>query len=371
MNNENKIAVIGIGRLGICLALNLENVGYSVLGIDTSVELVEQLNSKQFHSSEPQVNELLAASKNFFASTNIVDVFNQNITTIFLVLPTPSLPNGSFSHHYIEQVTDSLIKFGIQKNKICLVINSTTMPGYCDTLQNKLKQYNYDVIYNPEFIAQGSIVRDQQRPDQILIGEENTKSGDLIQEVYSRLCTNQPLFCRMSRKSAEITKLATNCFLTTKIAFANAVGDIATAFGAEPEKILKAIGADSRIGEKYFKYGFGFGGPCFPRDNAAFRYFSETISYEMAISKATEGANIKHADFILQTFLDNKNPEEIIVFNSVTYKAGTDILEESQQLKLAVDLANCGRKVQINESKAVVQQLSMLYPDKFILVAND
>jgi UDPglucose 6-dehydrogenase len=371
VNKEDKIAVIGIGRLGICLALNLERVGYNVFGIDTSFELVTQINSKKFRSNEPEVNELLAASKHFFASTQLAELFHQNITTIFLVLPTPSLPNGSFSHQYIEQVADSLSKFGVQKNKICLVVNSTTMPGYCDTLQNKLKKYNYEVLYNPEFIAQGTIIRDQQVPDQILIGEESTAAGDLLVKIYSKLCVNKPVFCRMSRKSAEITKLATNCFLTTKIAFANAIGDIATSFGAEPEKILKAIGTDSRIGEKYFKYGFGFGGPCFPRDNAAFRYFSENNNYEMTISKATEDANTKHADFILQTFLSNKKPDEIIVFNSVTYKVGTDILEESQQLKLAIDLVNCGRKVQINESKTVLQELSKRFPNKFILVEND
>ena len=366
-----KIAIIGIGRLGLCLALNLEKAGYEVTGIDVSKEYVDSLNNKNFQSPEPGVNELLAISTNFRASAELQEIVQQNIKTIFIVLPTPSLPNGRFDHSYIDSVATNLCIQGVRQQTTYLVINSTTMPGYCDELQSKMKEFNYEVIYNPEFIAQGSIIRDQLNPDQVLIGEGNGEAGNLLECIYKKMCHNQPVFCHMSRISAEITKLATNCFLTTKIAFANAIGDIATKSGAEPEKILEAIGVDSRIGNKYFKYGFGYGGPCFPRDNKAFETFAIGTDYNMLISNATDAANQQHSDFLLNQYLNKFQASETIYFDTVTYKKGTDILEKSQQLKLAIGLAKAGRKVVIKESSNVIQQLNKLYGNLFMLEVND
>lgn len=231
-----KIAIIGIGRLGLCLALNLERVGYSVLGIDISEEYVSAINSKTLKSSEPHVEEFLTKSKHFLASSNIDAIFDNACQIIFIVLPTPSKPSGEFSHQMIDEVIESIAQQGKQVTPKHIVINSTCMPGYCDSIKQKLTSLNYTLSYNPEFIAQGSIIKDQQYPDQVLIGEANKEVGDIIQSIYTKLCKNTPRYCRMSLLSAEITKLATNCFLTTKIAFANAIGDIASKVGAEPEK---------------------------------------------------------------------------------------------------------------------------------------
>jgi nucleotide sugar dehydrogenase len=366
-----KIAVIGIGRLGLCLALNLERAGYNVLGIDTSQSYVDEINSKSYNSPEPMVNELLETSSNFKAQTELTSIFEDNIEVIFIVVPTPSLSYGGFDHSYIIQIADNLLKSRQQTLRRQIIINSTTMPGFCDELQKKMEDFNYEVIYNPEFIAQGSIIRDQLNPDQVLIGEGLKEAGDILESIYNRMCENKPVFCRMSRISAEITKLATNCFLTTKIAFANAIGDIAAKSGAEPEKILEAIGVDSRIGTKYFKYGFGYGGPCFPRDNKAFESFASGTDYSMLISRATDSANQQHADFLLKQHLEKYKPEETIVFDSVTYKKGTDILEESQQLKLALALAQAGRKVMVKENKAVIEALQVKYGNIFIYSQNE
>lgn len=239
------------------------------------------------------------------------------------------------------------------------------MPGYCNELNKIVEEYNYVVSYNPEFIAQGSIISDQQNPDQVLIGEGSNEAGDIIESIYSRLCHKTPVFCRMQPLSAEITKLATNCFLTTKIAFANAIGDLARSAGAEPEKVLNAIGADSRIGNKYFRYGFGYGGPCFPRDNRALGEFSKKAGYQLLIGEATDAANEAHAGFLSTQWMQENEAGKTIELDSVTYKPGTDILEESQQLKLALDLAKAGRKVHIHESAAVIAQLKNLFGNIF------
>lgn len=360
-----KIAIIGVGRLGLCLALNLEACGYQVLGIDLSQEYVDTLNQKRFLSNEAQVTDYLNSSRQFRASTELAGIFEENIQTIFIVVSTPSLPTGEFSHAYIDAIVDQLALHGKRDTPHHLIINSTCMPGYCSSIEDRLNALNYTLTYNPEFIAQGSIIRDQQFPDQVLIGGSDLAAIDSLKAIYSKLCKSSPRYCVMSLISAEITKLATNCFLTTKIAFANAIGDIAQQTGAEPEKILEAIGADSRIGTKYLKYGFGYGGPCFPRDNKAFTHFAGKAGCHMLISEATDKANEAHHVFLTEQWQKEYQHQEEIVFDSVTYKKGTDILEASQQLKLAETLARSGKKITIRESPDVIKQLIDLYGNLF------
>lgn len=360
-----KIAIIGVGRLGLCLALNLEACGYHILGIDLSQEYVDALNQKRFQSQEPQVSDYLHSARHFKASTELSRIFEEDIRTIFIVVSTPSLPTGEFSHAYIDAIIDQLEQHGRRNSAHHLIINSTCMPGYCSSIEERLHALNYTLTYNPEFIAQGSIIRDQQFPDQVLIGGSNSAAIDSLKAVYGKLCKNSPRYCVMSLISAEMTKLATNCFLTTKIAFANAIGDIALKAGAEPEKILEAIGADSRIGTKYLKYGFGYGGPCFPRDNKAFTHFAGKAGCHMLISEATDQANEAHHAFLTERWLKDHEQQEEILFDSVTYKKGTDILEASQQLKLAEALARSGKKITIRESPDVIKQLIDLYGNLF------
>jgi nucleotide sugar dehydrogenase len=221
------------------------------------------------------------------------------------------------------------------------------------------------VSYNPEFIAQGNIINDQLHCDHVLIGEAEKESGDLLESIYKKFCLDNPVFCRMSRLSAEICKIATNCFLTTKISFANSVGDLALKAGAEPEKILAAIGADNRIGADYLKYGFGYGGPCFPRDNRALNLYAKQLAYPLLIGEATDEVNRRHLLFQIEKYLSSYPDGEPIVFEGIAYKKGTTIIDESQQLALAVQLAAKGKKVHIKESGVVIEALKTLYGDLF------
>ncbi|PTM12397.1 MAG: UDP-glucose/GDP-mannose dehydrogenase family protein [Bacteroidetes bacterium] len=362
---NNSLAVIGIGKLGLCLALNLERVGYLVYGVDVDPSYVAAINNKTLATSEPEVSERLAQSSRFFASVDLSAVFPAEVTLIFLAVATPSLPDGSYDHRQLERVTDNLLARGKSPTPKHLVITCTTMPGYCDQLAAKMAPYNYSVSYNPSFIAQGSIINDLQQPDQVLIGEADQEVGDLLEQVHRRMCINQPTICRMDRLSAEITKLATNCFLTTKISFANSIGDLASQVGAQPDKILAAIGADSRIGQKYLRYGFGFGGPCFPRDNRALGVFAHSQGHPLPISEATDQVNHAHLLFQFEQYLAAYPPTAAIIFDQVTYKKGTVLLTESQQLALAVLLAKAGRKVVISDQPAVQEQVEQLYPGLF------
>lgn len=359
----NKIAVIGIGRLGLCFALNLERIGYYVIGIDVNEEYINQLNDKAFTSFEPDLESYLKKATNFVASTDYSLLNDSDIEFVFCVVPTPSMENGCFSHQFIDEVAKEFQKLPKPIKKRHLIIASTTMPGYCDDLAKQLKLHNYSVNYNPEFIAQGTIIRDQQHPDQILIGEGDVDATLFLKDIYSKMCFSNPQIHVMSLKSAEITKLATNCFLTMKISFANSIGDLATSAGGEPDKILQAIGADSRIGAKYLKYGYGFGGPCFPRDNRALVAFASNSNQTIPLSEATINVNESHLDFQFNELIKENLPEYI--FDSLTYKKGTDILEESQQLKLALKLVNAGKKVIVENSEDVREIIEIQYPNYF------
>ena len=365
-----KIGIIGIGKLGLCFALNLEKAAYKVVGIDVSNEYVNNLNNKIYSSPEPSVNEMLRESISFFASTDISTIISEDIEDIFIMVATPSLPDGKYDHAQIEKVTNELIAFGEREKKIHLNISCTTMPGYCNFLADKMRKYGYLVSYNPEFIAQGSIIHDQQFPDQILIGGANEEAGDRIENILLTMVRNNPTVCRMDRLSAEIAKLATNCFLTTKISFANAIGDLAIKSGANGEKILNAVGADNRIGNKYMKYGYGFGGPCFPRDNKALSFFAQSINYPLLISEATDNVNNNHLEFQFEEYLSKLTINEPIEFEYVSYKKNSVSIENSQQLALAVKLAKAGRRVIINDRPEVVEKVKELYPGLFDFSQN-
>jgi UDPglucose 6-dehydrogenase len=360
----NKVSLIGVGKLGLCFALNLDSRSYDITAVDLNSDYVKALNDKTFFSDEEGVNSMLSSSK-FKATTSTEEALKNDL--IFILVATPSLLSGEYDHSQIERVTDELLKFGKQEKTKHLVICCTTMPGYCDTLQKKVEDYNYTVTYNPEFIAQGTILRDQVKPDMILIGEANKEAGDLVEKVYMDIVENSPRVCRMSRKEAEITKIALNCFLTTKIAYANMVGDVAINSECDPDVILSAIGRDSRIGNKYLNYGFGFGGPCFPRDNRAFGLFAKDAGVEPYISRATDLSNNDHIYQQVKYWEKLKIGESFpeIRIESVSYKPESTLLTESQQLKLAITLRKRGFDILISERETVIEQLKKEFGDFF------
>ena len=358
------ISVVGIGKLGLCFSLTLEKAGFNVLGVDINEEYVESINNKNFMSEEPGVVELLNNCKNFKATTNLKEAIDFS-NFIYVVVATPSLPNGEYDHSQVESLVERLIDLGKQQHRKNLVICCTTMPQYCDSLQEKIGSYNYEVSYNPEFIAQGTILRDQEFPDMVLIGQSSKEAGDEIQRHYEVMTRNEPIICKMSRTEAEICKISLNCFLTTKISFANMIGDICVRSGADPKTVLQAVGSDSRISSKYLGYGYGYGGPCFPRDNRALAKFAISRGVTAAISVASDEMNKLHLINQYDHFVENNsNKADPIVFDYVTYKPQSTILEESQQLKFAEMLAKSGYKVVVKERKTVVEQLKRIYGEE-------
>ena len=344
-----KIGLIGAGRLGICLALLIEKAGYEVLASDTRSDYIRNLQLKKYSGSEPRVSDLLATANNIEFT-----VLNERVIdecdVIFTLVATPSLEDGSYDVSAVDDVVSDILKFGWKnKNSLVgksLVVGCTTNPGDCDRFQEKLSEVGMNVYYNPEFIAQGSIVNDLENADMVLIGGSGTH-GALLEEIYHKIQVPIPSIHHMSTKAAELTKIALNCFLTTKISYANMIGEVLALSKMEREigTVLKAIGSDSRVGNKYLGFGFGFGGPCFPRDNRAFAAYAKSVGVEHDIGTTTDNFNNAHAEFLKEYVLYNNHDKLPFCFRYLTYKPDTDILTESQQYRLCLDLLNEGCKV--------------------------
>lgn len=359
------LSVIGIGRLGLCFSLTLEESGYTVVGCDINKEYIQKVNDKSFFSSEPGVNNMLKKSKNFTATTNLKKTVEHS-DNLFVTVASFSEEDGRYDVSQVDSVVDSLIQLGHQKNTKHLIICTNVNPGFSDTVYNRLKDLNWTVSFNPETIAQGSILQNQKSPDCVYIGTDNKKDIKTLVEIYENICDSDPTIHIMDRLSAELTKVSLNCFLTCKISFANMVGDLATQIGADPDKVLKAVGSDSRINNKFFKYGFGWGGPCFPRDTRAFVRLAKNNNMPSDMCDASSSINEKHLGIQVKNFL--KSGQKSYTTDTVTYKKGTVILEESQQLKFAVALASNGIEVTIVEDPSVILELSKIYGKLFTYV---
>lgn len=369
------IGVIGTGRLGLCTALLFEQAGLQVMCYDVNEQIRDAINTRKIKSNEHGVPEMLAQAKNIFAVDSLEKLMH--IDTLFCIVPTPSLSDGSYNHEYIERMAEEMISLSplLSKRKSTLLnICCTTMPGYCETLQRKFvdKGLPIDVCYNPEFIAQGDILRGFVNPDLLLIGEANKVCGDTLVALYKKVVQTDPRICRMTRTEAEITKISINCFITTKISFANTIGDVCLSQGANPARVLKAIGSDSRIGTKYLNWGHGYGGPCFPRDNRALCLFSQQKGIHNLIGEATDAINGTHLDSIKQRLIQKANETgKPFLFRDLAYKLGTTIVEESQSLKLAQALELEGYTIYVQESDAMKVELEKLHLHQFLFLDSN
>ena len=346
-----KIGLIGAGRLGICLALLIERAGYDVLASDVRESYVSGLQNKEIITTEPEIQSLLSVSTRIDFTTDNDKVI-QECDIIFTLVATPSLEDGSYDVSNVADVVSDFQRLG-WKNKDSLlgkslVVGCTTNPGDCDIFAEKLSEVGVDVFYNPEFIAQGSIIKDLRNADMVLLGGYGHHVPELEKIYYGiQGPKKEPYIHSMSTRAAELTKIAVNCFLTTKISYANQVGQVMIKDGMESEVdiVLNAIGSDSRIGTKYLRFGFGFGGPCFPRDNRAFAAYAKGVGVQSAIGETTDNFNDEHSDFLRDYFISRNRSELPFCFKYLTYKPGIDILTESRPYDLALALLEEGYKV--------------------------
>ena len=367
-----KIGVIGAGRLGICFALLAESAGHDVYVSDVNSSYVNKLTTKTLYSNEPEVEDLLLRSTKLRATTNNSNVIKSS-DIIFTFVPTPSLDDGSYDCSLVDDVVCDLIRSPNLEGKK-FIVGCTTNPGFVDKVDKKLEGRGISVFYSPEFVAQGTIVRDMKNADMILCGGRDEEGFELIKEIYLSFMDSQVNFYPMSNTAAEITKIGINCFLTYKISYANMMGQILynSGCGDEIKNILASIGADSRIGSKYLNYGLGFGGPCLPRDNRALGYYADQVGLKYSLPQVTDDFNEAHAEFI-KNYCVESNKEGLPFFiDSIGYKIGCDLVIESPRLRLVEDLLEDGHRVYVQEIDEVIagysEDLEEDYGDNIIFV---
>jgi len=357
----NNIGIVGVGKLGICYAVSFAKVGFKVHIYDINNTILDDIKNDTYDYNEPGLNNLISELKsNLILAYDLNDIFD-NCDIIFTYIQTPSLDNGLYNHEYINNFVENAISHKNEIDKI-IVISSTVIPEYCNSIKDKLKNNNYKLCYNPSFIAQGTIIGNIINPDIILIGIDDDSIYNKITSIYDKIIVNDNIYKKMNLLEAEITKLSINCFITTKITYANQIGDLLKSKNCNPDIVLNAIGTDSRIGNKCLNYGFGYGGPCFPRDNKALFEYSKINNFDLNICSVNDINNQMH---LLFQFNIMKNSKEPIIFNYITYKDNSDILEQSQKLKLAILLAKNNNKVIIYERPYIISILKRDYNDLF------
>ncbi len=332
-----------------CLAAR----GVHVIGVDHDPAKVDLVNGGLPPVHEPGLAKKLEAGKDRIEATLDLEAAVLKSQITFIVVSTPSEPSGGFSLRYVDPVCGSIGKALARKDEYHVVcLTSTVMPGTTggpvrealEAASCKKMGIDFGLCYSPEFIALGSVIRDFLNPDMLLIGESDARAGDLLAAVYAQVCENQPAVARMSFVNAEITKLAVNTYVTTKISYANMLARICEQLpGANVDVITSALGNDTRIGPKYLKGAVSYGGPCFPRDNLALAQLARQIGVPPDLAQAVDAFNRKQVQWLADEV--QRRCKGTVGILGLTYKAGTDVVEEAAGFLLAQELVLRGVRV--------------------------
>ena len=343
---KERLSVFGLGKLGCTMLACFASKGWQVIGMDVNKLSVDTVNKGESPIYEPGVNELIGKYKDNISATNDTEYAVRNSDVSFVIVPTPSTKDGTFSTDYVETVAAEIGSHLRTKDDYHLVvITSTVLPGDMKQIQDLLEKTSgktcstdFGLCYNPDFIALGSVVRDFLNPDMILIGESDKKAGNILESVHKSLINSTPKIHRMNFYNAELTKIALNSYCTLKITFANTLAEICENMpGGNVDQVTDALGDDSRIGRKYLKGGLSYGGPCFPRDNRAFAKSAEKFGCTTPLSVRTDQINDYHRNEripnkLLALMKEHKTNKLSIL--GLSYKTDTQLVEESAAISI-------------------------------------
>ncbi len=347
-----RISVVGLGKLGLCLAACFAERGFETIGVDIEQGVVDAVNEGRAPWYEPRLDELLAlhGGQRLRATVHHKEAIEQTDVTVLLVA-TPSNSDGSFSNRFLQAALRSLAEALNESGKEHhqFVISSTVMPESTNSVfipliekhsERKLN-HGFSVCYDPDFVALGNVINGFLRPDLVVIGESNPNAGDRLEAIHRQLCENQPSISRMSIVSAEIAKVCLNAYITVKISFANSVANLCEKIsGADVDAITNAIGADKRISPYYFQGGLAFGGTCFPRDTRAYISLAEKHQIHPALIHAVNRINKfqdEHlADVVLKE-LQTLNSKTVGILG-LAFTGNTPVATESPSVKLMTKL---------------------------------
>jgi UDPglucose 6-dehydrogenase len=340
-----KLSIIGLGKLGSPLAAVMAHKGHSVIGVDVNPAYVAAIQQARPPVNETGLAEMIQANRARLSATEDYDEAVLATDVTFIIVPTPSGLDGTFSMHFVLSAAERIGRALRKKDSWHLVVlSSTVMPGSTEgrllpaleDSSGKKCGSDFGLCYNPEFIALGSVIRDMLNPDMILIGESDERSGAVLETLYKGVCDSNPRIQRMNYVNAELTKLSVNTFVTTKISYANMLAQVCeTLPGADVDVVTSAIGSDTRIGIKYLKGGLGYGGPCFPRDNVAFSALARANGVPALLAEATDHMNKRQAPRIADLIVSRLPENGTVGILGLAYKPDTDVVDESQGVEIA------------------------------------
>ena len=358
--NSLTVSVIGLGKLGSCYAAFCAGRSLNVIGTDSDSRKVEALNGGTAPVEETDLQTYIKKNRDRLRAVHGTQEAIRNSSATFIIVPTPSQKNGSFSLAPATAVcTDIGNALKEKKGYHLVTLVSTVLPEDCrshlipaiENASGKRCGVDFGFCYSPSLIAIGDVLKNLENPDFLFLGAFDKKSEDTLAHIYSQLYPSVAPE-RMSIESAELAKIALNSFVTTKITFANTLGMLCEKIPhANVDQITTALGKDKRIGSHYIKSGLGFGGPCFPRDNAAFAQMASRRGVTTPLALATHEFNKslpKHIAGIIDTFAKQHEARRV-GFLGVSYKPRTTLTEDSQALFIAEEIVRLGYKIAIFE----------------------
>ena len=360
-----KIGIIGVGKLGLCYALTFEHAGCEVWASSYKQDYIESLSQKITDSVEPGVADMLAQSKNITFTLDNHAVI-RNCDVIYVMVATPSLPGGNYDVTAVGQVVQDMLYHPDSVQDKILVVGSTVNPGDCEQFQAQLTQRDVHVVYCPTFAAQGTVLHDIQNPIAISLGTPRTDVAKRVRESFTAILPDNTPVHQLLPTTAEILKLAGNCYGTLRINFYNTIGRILLTAGLEQdlEKANQYLGAvDRRKGG--LRFGFGYGGPCYPRDNRSFKHYTDSINVPNPLTEINDEINHAHADFLTDWLIQNNTDRKPYYFEYISYKPGVKIFEESHQLMVCERLLKAGHQVILCPSQFLDYDLVELLQQRF------
>ncbi|MGC2332175.1 MAG: nucleotide sugar dehydrogenase [Candidatus Acidiferrales bacterium] len=357
-------SIIGLGKLGACMAAAMASRGVRTIGVDVKAATVEKVQQKLAPVYEPGLDEMMISCDSLLSATTDMQASIHETQITFVVVPTPSNEEGAFSLEHVRAAVESIGRALHDKAEYhTVVVTSTVLPGSTEYFAKPLLErvsgkrcgQDFGLCYSPEFIALGSVLRDFLNPDFVLIGECDSRAGDQLEAFYREMVRIDARAVRMTPVNAELAKIALNTFVTTKITFANMLAEICEQLpGGDVDAVTSALGLDRRIGPKYLKGALGYGGPCFPRDNSALVRFLEEMGVSAQLPRAVDQMNrrqtMRIASMIEQ--LNLGDPRRVAVLG-LAYKPDTNVVEESQGVAIARLLAQKGFRVSVYDPVAM------------------
>ncbi len=331
-----KLVVAGTGYVGLVAGVCFAEKGHDVTCVDVDEHKVKQMEAGISPIYEEGLKELMQknnAAGRLHYTTDYRSAY-WDADAIFIGVGTPEQPDGSANLGYIATVSRQIAE-SVERD--CLVVVKSTVPvGTNDKVEQFIKDFlihdvKIEVASNPEFLAQGSAVRDTLHAARIIIGTESKEAEKLLMEIYEPF--GLPVVS-VSRRSAEMTKYASNDFLALKISYMNDIANLCELVGANIEDVAKGMSYDARIGANFLKAGIGYGGSCFPKDAKALKFLAEKAGYHLETVEAAVSVNQRQ-----KTRLFRKASDRMITFQGLkvavlglAFKPGTDDLREAPSI---------------------------------------